>query len=53
MKETLTNRTDIYLYINYGPAVDAALQEIVMQGKLIYSIESMHHFLMERVKCLQ
>ena len=44
MKETLINRTDIYLDINYGPAVDDALQEIVMQGKPIYSFESTTHF---------
>jgi len=45
MKEALTNRTDIYLDINYVPALDDAWQEIVRQGKLIYSIESTPHFL--------
>ena len=53
MKEPLTNRTDIYLNINYVPALYGVWQEIVRQGKLIYSIESTPRFLMERVKYLQ
>ena len=44
MKENLINRTDIYLDINYGPAVDDALQEIIRQDKPIYSFESTTHF---------
>ncbi|HEW1634665.1 TPA: glycosyltransferase family 8 protein [Streptococcus pneumoniae] len=44
MKETLINQTNFYLDINYGPALDDALQEIVRQGNPIYSFESTSHF---------
>ena len=44
MKENLINQPNLYLDINYGPAVDDALQEIVRQGKPIYSFESTTHF---------
>ena len=54
MKESLTNRTDIYLDINYVPVLYDAWQEIVRQGETkSNSIESTPHFLMERVKYLQ
>ncbi|CIW10242.1 glycosyl transferase family protein [Streptococcus pneumoniae] len=40
----LINQTNFYLDINYGPALDDALQEIVRQGNPIYSFESTSHF---------
>ena len=44
MKQDIIDKTDIYLDINYGPAMDQVLQEIVRQGKKIYSFDSTNHF---------
>ena len=44
MKQSIIDKTDIYLDINYGPAMDQELQEMVRQGKTIYSFDSTNHF---------
>ena len=44
MKQDIIDKTDVYLDINYGPAMDQVLQEMVRQGKTIYSFDSTNHF---------
>ena len=44
MKQDIIDKTDVYLDINYGPATDQVLQEMVRQGKTIYSFDSTNHF---------
>ena len=44
MKRDIIDKTDVYLDINYGPAMDQVLQEMVRQGKTIYSFDSTNHF---------
>jgi len=44
MKQNIIDKTDIYLDINYGSGMDQELQEMVRQGKTIYSFDSTNHF---------
>ena len=44
MKRDIIDKTDVYLDINYGPAMDQVLQEMVRQGKTIYSFDCTNHF---------
>lgn len=44
MKQDIIDKTDICLDINYGPAMDQVLQEMVRRGKTIYSFDCTNHF---------
>ena len=44
MKQDIIDKTDVYLDINYGPAMEQVLQEMVLQGKTIYSLDCTNHF---------
>lgn len=44
MKQDIIDKTDICLDINYGPAMDQMLQEMVRRGKTIYSFDCTNHF---------
>ena len=44
MKQDIIDKTDICLDINYGPAMDQVLQEMVRRGKTIYSFHCTNHF---------
>ncbi|HET1884844.1 TPA: glycosyltransferase family 8 protein [Streptococcus pneumoniae] len=44
MKQDIIDKTDICLDINYGPAMDQMLQEMVRRGKAIYSFDCTNHF---------